>query len=444
MHFKCTLYIALFINSGLREMCSNVAIRVYQLWENIFDCNIIIFDYMKRSNCKNMADDIKKKLGEVIDEHKSELCQMADEIFDLAEISGEEYKTSEMLCKYLEKEGFAVERGTCLETAFRAVYKNGEGGPVLGILVEYDALEKIGHACGHHLQGPAGIGAAVAVKDCIKDYPYELVVYGTPAEETLGGKIIMLDNGYMKELDLAFMSHGSPNTSVDEKCMALENFVVTFHGVKSHAAISPEEGRSALDAALLSFHAVEMLREHVKDDTRMHYTIRNAGGPPNVVPDIAVAEYTLRSYSTKYLDEVVKRFYNILKGAALMTDTTYDIQRDLPFKSKIVCHKVNDLLMANAEYEHAPAIAPPRKKTGSTDFGNVLYEVPGSCIRIAFTEEDAQPHSESYLKAGKSEAAHNAICYAAKIMADSICDVLVNPELLMQIKEEFEAARDNE
>ena len=89
-----------------------------------------------------MADDIKKKLGEVIDEHKSELCQMADEIFDLAEISGEEYKTSEMLCKYLEKEGFAVERGTGLETAFRAVYKNGEGGPVLGILVEYDALEK--------------------------------------------------------------------------------------------------------------------------------------------------------------------------------------------------------------------------------------------------------------------------------------------------------------
>ena len=102
-------------------------------------------------------------------------------------------------------------------------------------------------------------------------------MYGTPAEETLGGKIIMLDKGYMKELDLAFMSHGSPNTSVDEKCMALENFVVTFHGVKSHAAISPEEGRSALDAALLSFHAIEMLREHVKDDTRMHYTIRNAG-----------------------------------------------------------------------------------------------------------------------------------------------------------------------
>lgn len=218
--------------------------------------------------------------------------------------------------------------------------------------------------------------------------------------------------------------------------------MVTFHGVKSHAAISPEEGRSALDAALLSFHAIEMLREHVKDDTRMHYTIRNAGGPPNVVPDLTVAEYTLRSYSTKYLDEVVERFYNILKGAALMTGTTYEVQRDLPFKSKVVCHKVNDLLMANAAYENAPSIAPPRERTGSTDFGNVLYEVPGSCIRIAFTDKDAQPHSEAYLKAGKSDAAHNAIVYAAKIMADSICDVLVNPELLAQIKQEFEVARE--
>lgn len=398
-----------------------------------------------------MSQDLKKLLGEVIEMHRAELCKMADLIYDFAEKSAEEYKSMELLTDYLQNEGFTVERGIALDTAFRATWDNcrasvddeGENtAPVLGILVEYDALEDIGHACGHHMQGPAGIGAAIAIKDVMKDYPFKLVIYGTPAEETLGGKIIMLDAGYMKELDLALMSHGSPNTSVDEKCMALENFVVTFHGVKSHAAISPDEGRSALDAALLSFHAIEMLREHVKDDTRMHYTIRNAGGPPNVVPDLTVAEYTLRSYSTSYLNTVVERFYNILKGAALMTDTTYDIQRDLPFKSKIVCYSVNDLLMKNAAYEKAPSIAAPRKKTGSTDFGNVLYEIPGSCIRIAFTKPDAQPHSQEYLDAGKSQAAHDAIVYAAKIMADSISDVLTNPGLLEEIKEEFNAAKE--
>ena len=400
-----------------------------------------------------MSQDLKKLLGEVIEMHRAELCKMADLIYDFAEKSAEEYKSMELLTDYLQNEGFTVERGIALDTAFRATWDNcrpsvddeGENtAPVLGILVEYDALEDIGHACGHHMQGPAGIGAAIAIKDVMKDYPFKLVIYGTPAEETLGGKIIMLDAGYMKELDLALMSHGSPNTSVDEKCMALENFVVTFHGVKSHAAISPDEGRSALDAALLSFHAIEMLREHVKDDTRMHYTIRNAGGPPNVVPDLTVAEYTLRSYSTSYLNTVVERFYNILKGAALMTDTTYDIQRDLPFKSKIVCYSVNDLLMKNAAYEKAPSIAAPRKKTGSTDFGNVLYEIPGSCIRIAFTKPDAQPHSQEYLEAGKTDKAHDAICYAAKIMADTFCDVITTPGLLTQIKEEFYAAKQKE
>lgn len=400
-----------------------------------------------------MSQDLKKLLGEVIEMHRAELCKMADLIYDFAEKSAEEYKSMELLTDYLQNEGFTVERGIALDTAFRATWDNcraavdDEGkntAPVLGILVEYDALEDIGHACGHHMQGPAGIGAAIAIKEVMKDYPFKLVIYGTPAEETLGGKIVMLDAGYMKELDLALMSHGSPNTSVDEKCMALENFVVTFHGVKSHAAISPDEGRSALDAALLSFHAIEMLREHVKDDTRMHYTIRNAGGPPNVVPDLTVAEYTLRSYSTSYLNTVVERFYNILKGAALMTDTTYDIKRDLPFKSKIVCHSVNDLLMKNAAYEKAPSIAAPRKKTGSTDFGNVLYEIPGSCIRIAFTKPDAQPHSQEYLEAGKTDKAHDAICYAAKIMADTFCDVITTPGLLTQIKEEFYAAKQKE
>lgn len=400
-----------------------------------------------------MSQDLKKLLGEVIEMHRAELCKMADLIYDFAEKSAEEYKSMELLTDYLQNEGFTVERGIALDTAFRATWDNcraavdDEGkntAPVLGILVEYDALEDIGHACGHHMQGPAGIGAAIAIKEVMKDYPFKLVIYGTPAEETLGGKIVMLDAGYMKELDLALMSHGSPNTSVDEKCMALENFVVTFHGVKSHAAISPDEGRSALDAALLSFHAIEMLREHVKDDTRMHYTIRNAGGPPNVVPDLTVAEYTLRSYSTSYLNTVVERFYNILKGAALMTDTTYDIQRDLPFKSKIVCHSVNDLLMKNAAYEKAPSIAAPRKKTGSTDFGNVLYEIPGSCIRIEFTKPDAQPHSQEYLEAGKTDKAHDAICYAAKIMADTFCDVITTPGLLTQIKEEFYAAKQKE
>ena len=379
----------------------------------------------------------KEKLGRNIDARRDELCRMADKIYDLAEPSGKEYQSMELLANCLRREGFALETDCGLSTAFRAVYKNLGGGPNIGILVEYDALKGIGHACSHHLQGATGIGAALAVKECVTDVPYTLTVYGTPAEETLGGKIVMLEAGYIKELDLALMSHGSPTTSVDEKCMALENFVVTFHGKEAHAAIAPDMGRSAFDAVLLSFHAVEMLREHVREDSRMHYTVRDAGGPPNVVPNRAVAEYTLRSYNTEYLNGVVERFLDILKGAALMTGTTFEVQRDLPFRSKIVCRTVNDLLMENAMLEKAPEIAPPREKTGSTDFGNVLYEVPGSCIRIAFVERTASPHSEEYLRAGKTDSAHDAIIFAAKILADSVYDVLTRPGLLEDIRKEF-------
>lgn len=197
-----------------------------------------------------MSQDLKKLLGEVIEMHRAELCKMADLIYDFAEKSAEEYKSMELLTDYLQNEGFTVERGIALDTAFRATWDNcraavdDEGkntAPVLGILVEYDALEDIGHACGHHMQGPAGIGAAIAIKDVMKDYPFKLVIYGTPAEETLGGKIVMFDAGYMKELDLALMSHGSPNTSVDEKCMALENFCC--HVSRSKESCGYQSGR---------------------------------------------------------------------------------------------------------------------------------------------------------------------------------------------------------
>lgn len=383
-------------------------------------------------------DPEKRKLFDALEALKEELCDMSDRIFDFSEISGEEYQSSALLEDYLEAHGFSVERGIAgLPTAFRAVYRKKDGGLRIGLLAEYDALEGMGHGCGHHMQGPSIAGAAVALAEADTDIPFELVVYGTPAEETLGGKIVMMEQGCFQDIDVAFMMHGGPETCTDVKCMALENFRVTFRGKASHAAIAPDQGRSAFDAALLSFHALEMLREHVKDDTRMHYTVNNAGGPPNVVPEIAEAEYTLRSYSTDYLNEVVERFMDILKGACLMTGTTCEIQRDRPFKSKVPCAKLNGILMENARLADAPTIRPPREKTGSTDFGNVMYELPGSCIRIAFVPEGSPAHSMAYVNAGKTQEAHNAVVKAAQILAGSCLDLIRGPELFEQIRQEF-------
>ena len=388
----------------------------------------------------------KEHIKHALEAYLPELTAMADQIYDLAEPGMEEFQASKLLADYLQNHGFTVEMGIAgLPTAFRAVYEQGEGGPSFGFLAEYDALKDIGHACGHHMQGPSVIGAALALKDICKEQSYKIVVYGTPAEETIGGKIIMQEKGCFQDIDIALMMHAAPTTCVDLRCMALECFYVNFHGVESHAAMSPDKGKSAFDAALLSFQGIEFLREHVKEDSRMHYTVLDAGGPSNIVPGRTRAEYTLRSYSTDYLENViVPRFYDIIKGACLMTGTTYDIERSYPFKAKIPCITLNDLIMENAGQFDAPQITGPREKTGSTDFGNVMYDVPGCCIRTAFVPEGTSAHSKEYLDAGKTDKAHAALRSGSEILAGTCVDILENPELLQKIKEEFQERKKKE
>jgi amidohydrolase len=381
---------------------------------------------------------MKKILSDYIESYQDKLWDLGDRIFDYSEPSFQEVKSSALLEQYLEQNGFAVEKGIAgLPTAFKAVYKNGQGGPAVGLLCEYDALEGLGHGCGHHLQGPAIVGAAKAIKDKLREKPYTLVIYGTPGEETTGGKVRMVQEGCFKDIDLAIMVHGGSATQTDVKSMALISADVVFHGKTSHAAISPELGRSALDALLLTFNGIEFLREHVKDDTRIHYTVSAPVGPANAVPARAEGQFDLRSYNSIYLDEIIRRFENIVKGAALMTDTTYDISYGSRFESKIPAYQLNRLLMANAKLVGAPNLKPDRERTGSTDFGNVVFQIPGACVRVAFVPDGTASHSQGFLDGGKSEAGHNMIAYAAKIVAMTVYDLVDNPVLVDEIKKEF-------
>ncbi|SJZ76144.1 amidohydrolase [Cetobacterium ceti] len=382
---------------------------------------------------------MKKDLFEYINKISKDLINMSDFIFDNPEIGLKEFKSSETIINFLEKYGFTVEKGIGgFETAFKAIYENGENGPSIGLLCEYDALENLGHACGHHMQGPSIVGAAIALKEVLKDKPYKIVVYGTPAEETIGGKLQMVKEGCFKDIDLALMMHGSPTTTTDVKSLALSNFTVKFHGTRAHAALAPEQGRSALDGIILLFQGIEFLREHIKDDTRIHYTITNGGGPANVVPKFAEAKFSLRSYDRVYLDSVIERFKKVVQGAALMTETTCEIEETKSLNNKIPVIKLNDILMENAKLVNAPRISPPREKTGSTDFGNLMYNLPGSCIRIAFVPEGTSSHSDEFLAAGKSEDAHKAVIYSAEILAGTAYDIIDNPNLLKEIQEEFQ------
>ena len=383
---------------------------------------------------------LKEVMFRDIDGIRNEMTAMADDIFDHPEIGLEEFHAQKVLTDWLEKEGFAVERGVAgVETAFKAVYRHGEGGPNIGLLCEYDALPGIGHACGHHMQGPSILAAAKALKDAEIRKPYTITVYGTPAEESVSGKIRMIQNGCtFEELDVALMMHGGPATQVDVKSLANSKYKVIFHGVSAHAAIKPEKGRSAHDALILAFQGIEFLREHVNSDVKIHYTVVNCGGTPaNVVPAYAEASVYVRSYNRAYLDTVCRRFEKVLKGAAMMTETEVEIIEEKKVDNKIPVLTLNDLVMKQAEEIHAPQIAPAREKTGSTDFGNVMRRVPGTCARIAFVAPGAAAHSQEYIEAGKTEAAHDAVIYGAKILAGTALELIENPELLKQAKEEF-------
>lgn len=387
---------------------------------------------------------MKENLYQLIEEQREKLWAMADQIHDDPEYDGEEYHAAALLEDYLEQNGFAVERGLGQwPTAFRAAWSQGEGGPRIGLLCEYDALRGLGHGCGHHMQGPCICGTAVALKNAGFTQPFSLVVYGTPAEETRSAKVTMWEDGCFRDIDVALMMHGGPDTCVDEKSLALTNYIVEFKGQGAHAALAPEKGRSALDALLLAFQGVEFLREHVREDTRMHYTITESPGPTNVVPARAVGEFSLRSYSREVLNGVCRRFEQIIQGAALMADVDYEITREKSLDNKVPCLALNDIIMDNARACGAPGIAPPRKKTGSTDFGNVTNHMPGCCIRVQFVPTGTSSHTQTFVDAGKTQAAHDAILYGAKTLAGTACDLICKPELVQTLWADFEQAKKN-
>lgn len=383
-------------------------------------------------------EDPKNGMARTIDDLRTELAAMSDFIFDHPEIGLQEAQACELLCDFLARNGFQVERGYAgLPTAFRAVHSVGAGGPRIGLLCEYDALIGLGHACAHHLQGPCILGAAMAIKAKVTDRPYTLEVIGTPAEETVGGKISMLEHGAFKDLDVALMMHGNDVTQVDLKSLALSEFLVTYHGVSAHAGMAPEDGRSALEALMLMFDGLAFLRGHVRDDTRIHGIIEQGGTVVNAIPDLAVARIEVRSYDRPYLDRVIERVKRILEGAALMTDTRYTLEKTTEFHSKIPVRSLNDLVMGNAERAGAKDIEPPRERTGSTDFANVMYYIPGSCINLPFVDKGISAHTQGYLDRGKSPEAHEAIALGAKILAMTALDLLHDPALLDAVQADF-------
>jgi len=355
------------------------------------------------------------------------------------ELGLQEAKAAAWLTQYLEENGFSVERGICeLPTAFRGSY--GQGRPAMAILAEYDALPKIGHACGHNLIAACAVGAAVASKPAIDQRGGNIVVIGTPAEELHGGKAIIADRGGFNNLDVAMMVHPGVADTAAAQVLACQALEVEFFGQAAHAAGRPENGINALEAMLLSFAAINSLRQHIKDKARIHGIITVGGEAANIVPAHSAASFLVRAEDDAYLGDLKQKVLNCFIGAGTATGAR------LEYRWGNICYArlrnnltLTQLFSQNMEYlGRKMQPADPDRVFGSTDMGNVSQLVPSIHPFVAVAPGDVLIHSPEFAAAATSDAAIQGLLDAAKALAMTVVDLVASPEVFVKIREEFE------
>ncbi len=388
-----------------------------------------------------MVSKLKEKVSSFIDENRELLLAVSKEIFDNPELGFEEFKASKLLSEKIQEAGFETKLGVAnLETAIHAIHPDISDGPVVAILAEYDALPGLGHGCGHNLIATAGLGASLALGSIKKDLPGKLVFMGTPAEESGGGKIFMINAGLFDEVDAAIMFHPSATKNyVGRGGLAVQAIKIEFFGKTAHASSEPEKGINALDAIIQTFNGISALRQHITSDARIHGVIINGGVKPNIVPDYASAEFYVRAQDDNYLEELLNKVENCAKGAALSSGARLEFSE---VGNAYMSRNVNKILgeafskNMNAIGEETHTV-PHGKGLGSSDIGNVSHVVPTIHPYIGISKIEINGHSTDFAKAANSEYGNEQMLKITKALAMTAIDVFTTPKLVEEMKKEF-------
>ncbi len=382
---------------------------------------------------------IKEKLQAEIDHVKEEIVGLANRIHENPEVAFTEVKASKWLSDYLEEKGFKVARAVGgLETSFHAELRKGKG-PTVAFLSEYDALPKIGHACGHNLICTASVGAAVGLART-DGWSGTIMVFGTPAEEGGGGKITMLNHNVFKGVDAVLMFHPSDETVVHRGGLGRIALKVEFLGRSAHASSRPELGLNALDAMISFFVSVGLLRQQLRDDARVHGVITNGGAAPNIIPDHTEAAFSVRSLSKAYNEELLERVMNCARGAATATGTEVRFKvNPLVYEPKLQNAVLGELFFANLKTFAVGDIQvhkdPSAGGIGSSDIGNLSQIVP--TINPYLKISEAPTHSPEFATAAGSELGAERMIVAAKAIAMTAIDLLMTPDKVNDVWADF-------
>ena len=425
---------------------------------------------------------------EAVEALQGDILDISLTLWDYAELALLETQSAEYLAGFLEREGFTVERGVAeMPTAFVASY--GSGSPTIGVLAEFDALPSIGNAivprkeprtdghphgqgCGHNLFGAGSVGAAVAIKRTMEAHGLSGTVklFGTPAEETVVGKVYMAKAGLFDDLDVALDWHPGLETKVgNQSGQAMNNFEVEFYGQAAHSAADPWNGRSALDAVEIMNYGANMMREHVRPTTRIHYVIPSGGEAPNVVPEYARVWYYVRDTARAPVDAYYDRLLKIAEGAALATATDYKVTLLTGVHSMLLNRPLQEAMQANLEFVGGPDFSkedqafakalqayleieekgleaepkplkdePEPPGGGSTDVAEVSRIAPVVSLSVTTAAAGIPWHSWAASASHGTEGSVKGAEVAAKVLALTGVDLLLNPELIQEAKAFFQ------
>jgi amidohydrolase len=385
----------------------------------------------------SMSDGIQKTASHLKDRARHLAGELAGEVMGLAqalfrspELSGEEEASARLLAGALEQAGFEVETGAGgLPTAFVAQTRTAEG-PVLAFLAEYDALPEIGHGCGHNLIGAAAVGAAMVLARVAGDLKGQVRVVGTPAEETIGGKVVLVRNGIFSDVDAALMVHPGYEDRVLVDSLACESLEVAYAGKSAHAVAHPEKGINALDALIALFNARDALLRQCPPGMRLVGVIAEGGIRPNMIPERAVGQFSIRAGTRRLVRGAAEAFRRRATALAEAYGCEVRIRElDLPYEEMVTNVALAEAYGENLQALGVSVMDGPRENMGSLDMGCVSYEVPSLHPFFGIVPPTVASHTREFAKATQSAAGRTGLLRSVQALAMTGIDFLTDPDL---------------
>jgi amidohydrolase len=388
----------------------------------------------------NDVERLKQQVMDEVNARREELVRIADAIHANPEMAFQEFEAAALLSGVLEGNGYTVERGTGVKTAFVATLVGRPGGPRVAFLAEYDALPGLGHACGHNLIAASAIGAGLAMKAVLPELAGTIQVIGTPGEEGRAGKAIMARAGVFEGLDAAMMVHPSNRCMTRRRSLTSFKVNVEYFGKASHAGSAPDKGINALDAMIVMFSSIGVLRQQLRDDARVHGIIRHGGDASNIIPAYTSARLAVRAIDTAYACEVLEKVRACADAGALASGARLEFKvQDVYYEGMMPNPRLADLFDANLGALGLTVSLPgPNERMGSTDMGNVSQVVPGLHPYIPIAPEGVAGHTAEFALAAASPAGYEGLVQAAKAMAMTAVDLLAVPGNVEQVWKAFE------